>query len=40
MIDGIARNIGKVLTIIKNCGSSQKFPELMYFMTLSSLNLF
>lgn len=37
MIDSIARNIDKDLTIIKNCGFFQKFPELMYFMTLSSL---
>lgn len=37
MIDGIATNINKDLTIIKNCGSSNKLPELMYFMTLSSL---
>lgn len=37
MTDGIATNINKDLTIIKNCGSSKKLPELMYFVTLSSL---
>lgn len=37
MIDDIAINIVKDLTITKNFGSSNKLPELMYFMILSSL---